>query len=378
MIVHLMNDDKFVDGAMERFELAAPGRNLFLIQTDRNRWDPRRFVPRRYLRQHPELDIVGSKLATPVAAARLGPDVRDRAVAAVVFHSLDRGRLRLIKRIRPDVRVAWFGWGIDYYPTILRDRFPDPDGILGPRTRVLRRELPGGPRPRVRPLDRSAYGRIDLFVPVLRAEWELARELHPWFRPDYLPWRYGSATGERLPIVAAKEPTGVLVGNSAALTNNHLDAFDALASAGRASSFDRVVVPLSYGDVRVRSRIIDEGRRRFGERFIPLTDFLPRPEYEAVLASCHTLVLGHIRQQALGNVSLAVRAGLRLVMHSQSVLRAELERSGLVIDDLDRFAPGPLPPQVVAQNRLAYRAFRRGYEDPAATRRVVDWLLADR
>lgn len=357
MIVHVLPDNKFVDDAIERFEAVAPGRNRFLV--------------RRPAAAQGDLTLVTSGLAEKVRVGRLGPEFREPGVRAVVFHAFHASIHRLIHEVPEGVRIAWLGWGYDYYPSLLRERFPPPDGLLEPRTRQLRRALEGesaGPLPE---LDREALERVDWFIPVLRSEWALARQLNPWLRAGYLPWGYGTGRVERALPPPSQPRRAILVGNSAALTNNHLDTFDMLRAAGGTDTYDRVVVPLTYGPTEVTRRVVEAGRAAFGERFEPLTDHLPRDRYEELVASCHTLVFGHVRQQGLGNVSIAVRAGLRLVLHPRSILREDLIAAGIRTDRLDSFTPASLPRWQAVLNHHRYRAFRRDRRDPEATRRLV-------
>jgi hypothetical protein len=62
-----------------------------------------------------------------------------------------------------------------------------------------------------------------------------------------------------------------------------------------------LVVPLSYGNKRYAAEVVAEGTRRFGEKFVPLTDFMPFQHYLALLGKVDIAVFNHHRQQAMGN-----------------------------------------------------------------------------
>lgn len=104
----------------------------------------------------------------------------------------------------------------------------------------------------------------------------------------------------------------VQVGNSADPSNNHLEVFEKLASL-QTDNF-RVLVPLSYGDQQHARRVIEEGEKLFGDRFVPLVDFLPPDQYQEFLASIDVAVFNHKRQQALGNLISLLGMGKKVYL----------------------------------------------------------------
>ncbi|MTI53431.1 TDP-N-acetylfucosamine:lipid II N-acetylfucosaminyltransferase [Geosporobacter ferrireducens] len=95
----------------------------------------------------------------------------------------------------------------------------------------------------------------------------------------------------------------ILVGNSPDPSNNHLDIFHKLKSL-RLKDYC-VIVPLSYGgnDAYIRA-IINEGKKNFGNRFIPLTEYMEPSEYYKLLNQVDVAIYYHNRQQAVGNIRL--------------------------------------------------------------------------
>ena len=102
--------------------------------------------------------------------------------------------------------------------------------------------------------------------------------------------------------------TRVLVGNSASLTNNHLEIFDKL------KKHDNIVVftPLSYGDLDYREKVISEGRKIFKERFMPITDFMTSDKYNKFLFSMDIAIFNHKRQEAMGNTITLLGMGKKV------------------------------------------------------------------
>jgi hypothetical protein len=120
----------------------------------------------------------------------------------------------------------------------------------------------------------------------------------------------------------------VQVGNSAAMTNNHLDAFLMLGDLSRDAR--SMIVPLAYGDSRYGALVAARGRAMMGERCLPLVGFVPLDEYLKAVASCGHVVMNHLRQQALGNIYAALWRGARVYMNDTAAFRG-LRRIGLPV-----------------------------------------------
>lgn len=120
-----------------------------------------------------------------------------------------------------------------------------------------------------------------------------------------------------LPFVDGKDNhdgVNILVGNSATRTNFHAEAFEKLK---RYVNEDiKIYVPLSYGSATYAEEVISEGKKIFGEKFCPLTDFMPKDEYFKFLMSIDVAVFANNRQQALGNIFALLYAGKKVYMRS--------------------------------------------------------------
>lgn len=104
--------------------------------------------------------------------------------------------------------------------------------------------------------------------------------------------------------------TNILLGNSATQTNCHFEAIDKLYTYRDQNL--KIFVPLSYGDFNYREKVIKYGRERFGDRFIPITNFMPRGEYDKFLSTIDIAVFANNRQQAMGNIFPLLYAGTKV------------------------------------------------------------------
>lgn len=358
-IVHVLVDDKFIDVAIREFEAVTPGRHRYVM--------PGR--PR-------ELKYVSHSAVEFVRRKHLLSLLNGRGCAAIVFHSLDERAVRLLPKVRAGRSVTWLGWGFDYYDALLSRALPE--GSLLPLTRALvaeRASSPEASEPKRRwrwPWQRRADGpitaahlrRVDYFSPVLEAEHRMACELNPGFEPEYLPWNYGVAEDDygARPFEEMEEPgRDILVGNSATPTNNHVEVFELLSRSGIADD-RRVVVPLSYGDGWYRDRVLERGRELLGDRFLPLTDFLPAEEYRRILRDCGHVFLNHVRQQAVANACIGLLGGSRVYVNERSPVHAWLRELGAHMGTLSpdgeslMITEGPLQALSLVQRRANYDA----------------------
>ena len=54
-----------------------------------------------------------------------------------------------------------------------------------------------------------------------------------------------------------------------------------------------MVCPLNYGDINYSKKIIEFGKEFFGEKFIPLTQFLEHDEYFKIQSNCGIVIMNH-------------------------------------------------------------------------------------
>lgn len=325
-----MGDQHFVDLASREFEAAAPGISDY-IRIGR---------PKRV--EH--IKNTETQFLSNQAAVRL---LQSRQYSAALFHSIDDTTLPLMRELPEMVTIVWLGWGFDYYRRLLSKAYPT--GLILPRTKQLlestsgKSGLPIRAARAVRQLvrdaakrrrERACLSRVDVFIPVLEIEYRLATKLNPWFRPDYVPWNYGTIEDDFRVADSVDEPLGrdVLVGNSASPENNHIDLFETLEHSVDLDS-RRVVVPLSYGSAAYKAKVIEDGQRRFGERFFPLQDFMEKDAYLREIRRCGFVFMNHLRQQALGNICIALNQGARLFLNPRSPVCDWLRDIGVTFSD---------------------------------------------
>lgn len=336
-IVHIVRDEKFIDMAYRQFEEAAPGKNRLIAI---GKPHPLRFVK-----------------STPIEFLSVGEARRHIASAdceAVVLHSLLK--TLLVPGIPSDKTVIWLGWGFDYYDRLLSNEYPN--GLLLPETKKLTADhntvgLNGLLQRAVRLKkaceslmvqalgygDRQVLERVDYFAPVLDTEYEMAARFNPWFKPAYIEWNYGTVENDLGGVGDANEAPGenILVGNSAEPANNHLEVF-ALLKRYADLSQRQIIVPLSYGENWYKQAILKAGREMFGDRFVPLMDFLDKETYANLLQSCGYVFINSLRQLAMANICIAMLNGSKIFLNSANPAYSWLSSRGCILESISKLS----------------------------------------
>jgi len=129
--------------------------------------------------------------------------------------------------------------------------------------------------------------------------------------------------------------TRILLGNSATRTNQHIDAFRMLEHLKNDDIC--IYVPLSYGDKGYAQEVINEGRRIFGEKLIPLTRYMSREEYYKVLYDIDVGIFNNNRQQGTGNIEALLYYGRKIYLRDDTSMWKEwVDKEGYVLHCVDR------------------------------------------
>jgi len=129
----------------------------------------------------------------------------------------------------------------------------------------------------------------------------------------------------------------ILVGNSAAQRNRHVEVLESLKAYD--GNFE-ILCPLSYGDKQYAQSVIDIGKRLFGDRFIPLTDFLDSRPYAEVLNSVDVAVFNHKEQGALGSIFALLYLKKKVYIRSETTHWKTLKDLGLTLFDTNLILQG--------------------------------------
>lgn len=114
------------------------------------------------------------------------------------------------------------------------------------------------------------------------------------------------------------DPVIIQIGNSADPTNNHIEALQSLKEYKDKNI--NIYAPLSYGNKEYANLVIEEGNKLFGDKFIPLTEFLSPLEYSKYLNSVDIAIFNNDRQQALGNIYALLYLNKKVYIRSDTTM----------------------------------------------------------
>lgn len=126
----------------------------------------------------------------------------------------------------------------------------------------------------------------------------------------------------------------ILLGNSAAIENNHFDIMLHLKRIGLPKNI-QLITPLSYGTPWVQIWVKKIGEMLFGKQFYPLLSFIPRPEYNKLVQSCSVFIANHHNPNAFGNILTSLWLGARVYVSNKNVQTKFLQRLGLHVSIIE-------------------------------------------
>lgn len=362
MILHLFDDEKFVDIAIGQFEAVDKGNNVYFIAIKSPNKSP------KYSK------LRGENILSDRVDSKTYQDLISRIndFSAVVLHCFVRGyKSELVAGSDKNIHFHWMSWGIDIYSNpLLEDKtfLPATAQFLNQTAtfskkikRIFRKRLPI-----VHKVILSAYRIIkpefDTFYlidkkiksvsTVIPSDYELVKK---YISTDieYIPFKYGSIedflNGN---VDTVCKGDNFLVGNSATPTNNHLEAFEHLKDMK--ISGVKIYCPLSYGHSNYFEHIMNQGKTSFGNDFYPLVDFIPLSEYNQILNSCGNVVMNHLRQQAMGNIIMTLWKGARLFLHEDNPVYTYFNDCGVLVyklSDISRLSELPDSETIATHNR---------------------------
>lgn len=255
-----------------------------------------------------------------------------RAARKVILHGLFSSHLLYLLMLQPWLlkKCYWTIWGGDLYihQTDAQD------------WRHIKNEW----------CRRFVISRLGHFVTHIHGDYELARKWYGARGQWHECFMYPSNLYREYPITPKPhEGINILLGNSATPSNNHLDALEKLRPF--ADENIRIYCPLSYGDAAYGDQIATAGRVIFGEKFIPLHDFMPFDKYLELLAVIDIAVFNHNRQQGMGNITTLLGLGKKVFIRNTITTWGALQGLGVDIFDAKKIDIQPLSPISVIKNQ---------------------------
>lgn len=319
-ILHIVSDEKFIDSAYREFMESPRINNIFII--------PEKKSTLKHIK-YARVYFINSKYfpyLLPIISIFF---------KAIIFHNLYKNsHKKAIKLIPNWVKVCWISWGFDLYPLLNGQEY-----YLKIKTKELLTssdqlyKLIKSENNSI--ISKEVFNRINYISPVLPSEFDLLKTKYNLKDSQYISWNYYNLEEDIVKDFKDKSISGdnILIGHCASINLNHVDAFDSILESNL--HFDKVVCPLSYGDMKYAEFVSKIGFEKFGNRFCPISTFLPYKDYVKILASCKYSVFNSIRQIGMGNIVLMIYLGSRVILDRNCDVYKFFVEKGIPIIPID-------------------------------------------
>lgn len=316
-ILHIAQDEKFINAAHRLFEEAFPGENLFVIV------QPPANPPIRFLNQE-----VKRKAHFEITSANTVDKLVDMSSRhrVIVLHGLNKLKGAVFAESPNKHRFMTIIFGAEIYnDEVIGDQ------LFGEKTKELKKVTE---QTTIIDVAKNIYRNIAYRESKSVADTDLKEVLYEMNVFGSLPGFPNSRFVEKeiynpfvkkipfsyypIEFIIKNEnlrATGdhILLGNSSSATNNHLEAFDLLKNhklEGR-----KIFTPLSYGCTKYAGAVKSYGEKQFPDNFVALTSFMPLEEYNKILSRCGIVIMNHYRPQAMGNIIAQLFMGAKVFLN---------------------------------------------------------------
>jgi hypothetical protein len=237
----------------------------------------------------------------------------------VIVHSLASPALLLFLTLFPVLqkKVVWIIWGKDlhFYRLINRKRFYH---RIYEWFRI------------------KSIRNIGTIVTSIREDYDILKEIYQ-VSGNFIEcnalyfYSFSNSLGE---VSDSSELKTILLGNSGSESNKHKEAIQILST--KKENISIVYCPLSYGgSKKYREEIIEFGNRLFGDKFVPLVDFIPLEQYKQILAEVDIGIFNHDRQEGLANVWTLIFLGKTIYLKNDVSSALYFRRVGIKINSVE-------------------------------------------
>jgi hypothetical protein len=331
-IVHICEDEKFINSAVEQFEHCFPRQNTFYVlpvSTDENF---KHVKSQDFIHRTAAADLIS--ISSTLSNSTI-----------VVLHSLSPRFYDFILQLPTNIKIIWFCFGFEVYndsnyfkndlllDKLTKQKFPETkktakDKFIEaarPYYRFVKPTLPMSPKE----YKHKVMQRINYLGSSFEEEFENVCKLTRLKKQFFHFWYYPLEiiTDTQKPIVFPKR--NIIIGNSGFKSGNHLDVFDKIKAYSLPDI--EIVVPLNYGEAKYIQDILIEGKKVFNATFQPLLDFMPLAAYNTILESVGVAILNNKRQQAVGNTIALLWFGAKVFLSQKNPFYHYLKRKGVIV-----------------------------------------------
>ena len=320
-VLHIIRDDKFYDSVIDAFESDDRLANRSILVVDNPNYKFFR------IKKTEKVEII-------VGENNLKKHLRSHDYDVLFFHSLTFSQYHYHKYIPSNIVVIWWCWGFELY---LNNNGAPPlfsVELYKPKTKKLLEQESDSFRNKLKNIIKEhilkyyyvyqrgqLIRRVDFFQPVISIEYDMMKNIKGFHAEEfYYPQCF---TSYQMEIASHNSDGGILIGNSATFSNNHLDIWDSVKNyipEGR-----DVIIPLNYPNADYAEHLSSLIKSN-NHKLHLLKEYLPRDEYFNLVDGCSYAIFGVIRQQAMGNISHCLYRGMKVFLYQDSIVYKYLKK----------------------------------------------------
>lgn len=350
MILHLVDDEKIVDRIISVFEEALPKQNIFICFISQTHASGPRFISSTdnvYF-------VIDKKIPSNLDLSN---------VSKVIIHFLSLDKINFfVNHVSRKLPTYWILWGADLYNSLLFSKgmaLYDEPRYLNWKLRLYMWIAPWGYSTR----SEKKYltfieNYINCFIADCKQEYQLMQHYlgkvaSNLVYKEFFYYSIDEILGKQL-IQCQVKGNVILLGNSASFTNNHYYAMKILSKLNLGDK--NIVTPISYsGTAKYRTHVKKIGRRLFGSKYSALESFLSLADYNELMITAEVCVFGSWRQEAVGNIVIALYLGAKVFLSNRSVLLSFFRDLGILIFELELITTEQLITPLTCEERQMNR-----------------------
>ncbi|WP_289037857.1 TDP-N-acetylfucosamine:lipid II N-acetylfucosaminyltransferase [uncultured Zobellia sp.] len=334
MILHIIDDEKFLVSAISLFEAIYPGKNVFLVGKDKvgyNDYNVLKNLTKIIVKKINTLEYEDSYIQI------------SKTVNFILFHNIYKTyKLELLRKYSTKVDAGWTFWGAELYGLN-----PYYNPLLPETKKAYFKSLP------LRTYIKKVYfsklkkhyywfilknilkeGKLKYTLTNITEDIDLLESYTNcktnkcWF--TYYNYKPNSIKKEAEYTLKRN----VLIGNSSSETNNHLDAFNIIKDKDFTDR--KIYIPLNYGDEKYKELVVKQAENFFDIHANPLIEFLSLESYTSIINSCAVLIMNHKRQQGFNTIMMAIANGCKIFMREENTIFKMLKREGFIVFSIQK------------------------------------------
>ena len=332
-IIHICQDEKFINAAVTQFEHCFPNSNTFYAVTQNPAADFKHIKGKAFIHK-----------ILPQEAVALAHNIPKSAL--VILHSLNPFFIDFVLQLPKKNKVIWLCFGFEVYndahyfkeeellEKLTRASFPNSPisrkkrikEYLRPWYRIIKPGLELSRKEK----KQKAIARIDFLGSSFSEEYAQVGKLIQQRKQFFNFWYYPLELIVDVTDLIYLPKKNLLIGNSGYKSGNHLDVFHAIKTFSIPTDA-QVIVPLNYGESAYIQEVLASGKKHFKTMFNPLLNFMPLHEYNTHLESVGVAILNNKRQQAVGNTIALLWFGAKVFLSNKNPFYHYLKRMGVEI-----------------------------------------------